>query len=128
MEKKEEKQKDNRFTYSSDEGLKVLSEKEILDSIGKESDKKEVKKSTESNKLVGGEADNMTAQEIADKDKVSLKHIKEQIKIGLKIEREHTDDPEEALEIVMDHIAESSNYYTKLKQMEQSLKDKEKAK
>jgi hypothetical protein len=45
MEKKEEKQKDNRFTYSSDEGLKVLSEKDILDSIGKESDKKEVNKS-----------------------------------------------------------------------------------
>jgi hypothetical protein len=51
MEKKEEKQKDNRFTYSSDEGLKVMSEKDILDSIGKESDKKEVKKSESTEKI-----------------------------------------------------------------------------
>ena len=38
MEKK--KEKDNRFTYSSDKGLKVLTEQEILESIdSKDSDK-----------------------------------------------------------------------------------------
>lgn len=41
-EKKEEKQKENRFTYSDDSGLKVLSEKDILDSIDK--DKKFIEK------------------------------------------------------------------------------------
>ncbi len=34
MEKKKEEQEENRFTYSSNEGLKILSEQEILDSIG----------------------------------------------------------------------------------------------
>lgn len=42
MEKKEDKQKENRFTYSDDLGLKVLSEKDILDSIDK--DKKFIEK------------------------------------------------------------------------------------
>jgi hypothetical protein len=42
IKNKEEKQKENRFTYSDDSGLKVLSEKDILDSIDK--DKKFIEK------------------------------------------------------------------------------------
>ena len=45
MENKKEENKNNRFTYSDDEGLKVLSEKEILDSIGNNKDNKLVEKS-----------------------------------------------------------------------------------
>lgn len=49
MENKE--QKENRFTYSDDSGLKILSEKEILDSISEKKEKREdkqIKKSYES--------------------------------------------------------------------------------
>lgn len=37
-----------------------------------------------------------------------------QLKRGLRVELEHTDDPEVALEIAMDHLAEDPRYYTKL--------------
>ena len=47
MEKKKEEQEENRFIYSSNEGLKILSEQEILDSIGekKEDKSEEIEKS-----------------------------------------------------------------------------------
>lgn len=48
---KNKEQKENRFTYSDDSGLKILSEQEILDSIGDKKEKKEdrqIKKSYES--------------------------------------------------------------------------------
>ena len=127
MEKKEEKQKDNRFAYSSDEGLKVLSEKEILDSIGKESDK-EVKKSESTEKIKGGMSDNKSLKEIAEKHDVDIDDILKQLELGIKVEMEHTDDPKVAIEIAKDHLCEFPNYYTELNKMEQSLKDKEKAK
>ena len=128
MEKKEEKQKDNRFTYSSDEGLKVLSEKEILDSIGKESDKKEVKKSESTEKIKGGMSDNKSLKEIAQKHDVDIDDILKQLELGIKVEMEHTDDPKVAIEIAKDHLDEFPTYYSELDKMEQSLKDKEKAK
>jgi hypothetical protein len=37
---------------------------------------------------------------------------------GLEIEMERTDDPEEALEIVMDHLVEDSDYYETLEEIE----------
>ncbi len=37
---------------------------------------------------------------------------------GLKVEMEHTDDLDIALEIVLDHLTEDKDYYTKLKQVE----------
>lgn len=46
----------------------------------------------------------------------------EQIKIGVKIEREHTDDPDAALQIAKDHLAEIPDYYTRLVAMEKSAK------
>lgn len=39
----------------------------------------------------------------------------EQLKIGIKIEMEHTRDPKIAKQIAMDHLAEDPHYYTKLK-------------
>lgn len=42
----------------------------------------------------------------------------EQIKMGVAVEHEHTDDPWEALQIAKDHLAEIPDYYTKLKKME----------
>jgi 8-oxo-dGTP pyrophosphatase MutT (NUDIX family)/ribosomal protein S18 acetylase RimI-like enzyme len=42
---------------------------------------------------------------------------REQLKAGVQVEMEHTDDPRKALEIAMDHLAEDPQYYTKLKQV-----------
>lgn len=38
----------------------------------------------------------------------------EDLKIGMKIEMEHTDDPEVAIRIAMDHLTEDPDYYQKL--------------
>jgi hypothetical protein len=37
---------------------------------------------------------------------------------GRKVEKEHTDDPQKALEICMDHLTEDPEYYDKLEKME----------
>lgn len=37
---------------------------------------------------------------------------------GIKVEMEHTDNPEIAREIAMDHLEEDPEYYKKLKEME----------
>lgn len=52
------------------------------------------------------------------KDKDLSKYDPEQLKMGLKVEMEHTDDPSVALEIAMDHLTENPKYYTHLKEME----------
>lgn len=75
-------------------------------------------------KLEGGLADNKSYQYIADKHKVSLDHIKSQVKIGIEVEKEHSSNISEIIEIVKDHLMESADYYTHLKEME---KDFEKA-
>ena len=49
MEKKKEEQEENLFTYSSNEGLKILSEQEILDSIGEKKEDKSEDKIEKSN-------------------------------------------------------------------------------
>lgn len=42
----------------------------------------------------------------------------EQLQAGVKVEMEHTNDPETAREIAMDHLTEDPEYYTKLAKME----------
>ena len=46
----------------------------------------------------------------------------EQIKKGLKVECEHSDDPKIQLAIVKDHLSECNSYYTFLEEMEQKCK------
>jgi hypothetical protein len=65
--------------------------------------------STWRDRLKGGLADKKTP---ADFDKESLLE-------GMRIELEHTDDPLIALEIAMDHLTEDSEYYRKLKKVEE---------
>lgn len=79
----------------------------------------------EENQLKGGKADKLSLQQIADKHEVSLEVIKKQVHKGVKVEMEHTDNSNKALEIVMDHLVESAQYYTKLKEMEDTF-EKEK--
>ena len=62
--------------------------------------------------FVGGEADNMTPEDLAKKHDVDIKDIKKEIGIGTQIEKEHTDDDAVAKEIAMDHIAEYPDYYS----------------
>jgi len=61
---------------------------------------------------VGGEADNMTPEDLAKKHDVDISDIKKEIGIGTQIEKEHTDDDAVAKEIAMDHIAEYPDYYS----------------
>lgn len=50
----------------------------------------------------------------------------DQLRMGIKVEMEHTNDPEIAKKIAMDHLAEFKYYYTHLAEMEKKLKEKNK--
>jgi hypothetical protein len=68
----------------------------------------------ENNGLSMGKSPN----DIAKKHGVSIDQIKTQLKMGIKIEKEHTSDEKEAAKIAMDHLVEDPEYYTKLKTIE----------
>lgn len=70
--------------------------------------------------IPGGLASKMTLQDIADKHGVELRVLKLQLKKGVKVEMEHTDDELVALEIAMDHIVEDPKYYDKLARVEKN--------
>lgn len=61
-------------------------------------------KEDESNLLEGGRGDNLSDGDVD----------KEELKKGLKVEKEHTKDKRIAKEIALDHLAEDPNYYSKL--------------
>jgi hypothetical protein len=46
----------------------------------------------------------------------------DELAMGVEIEKEHTDDPEIAKRIALDHLAEIPDYYTRLKKMEEDAK------
>jgi hypothetical protein len=69
-------------------------------------------------KLPGGLADKRTPNDFE----------KSQIEKGKEVEFEHSDDPEIAREISMDHLEEHPEYYTGLEHMENLLTDLEKRK
>lgn len=50
-----------------------------------------------------------------------------EIMLGLEMEKEHTDDPDVAMGLVMDHLIEFPDYYSKLKGFEASLVKKDAA-
>lgn len=66
----------------------------------------------ENNKIKGGKADKLTPQDLARKHYMFIGTIEKEIELGLKIEKEHTSDKDEALEIVMDHLTEFPDYYS----------------
>ena len=82
--------------------------------------------------LKGGLSDNKTLKDIAIKhtyndstDSVSkseinkmISHLEKQLKMGVKVEMEHTKDRKKVKEIAMDHLWEDPNYYTKLNKIE----------
>lgn len=69
-------------------------------------------------KIQGGLADNLTAEDIANMHGVSVEHIEQQIALGLKDESEHTNDPDKQREIAMDHLVTDPNFYTKEEEKE----------
>ena len=75
-------------------------------------------KKDEENKLDGGLADKLSLEDIAKKHNVTIDVIESELEKGIKVEMEHTDDPEKAKEIALDHLSEQSNYYEKLKEVE----------
>jgi hypothetical protein len=66
-----------------------------------------------------GIAKGKSLEDIAKKHGVSIDAIKAQLKIGTKIEREHTKSNQLAKKIAMDHLWEKPNYYTLLKKVEE---------
>ena len=61
-------------------------------------------------------------EEIAKKHKVSLSHIMDQLKVGIKVEKEHTTSNSQARIVALQHLDEIPDYYTRLKKMETSAK------
>lgn len=78
----------------------------------------------ELNRIIGGNADGMSVEDIAKKHKVSPASIRLQIEKGKKVEMEHTKDSKLAREIAMDHLEEIPDYYTRLEKMEKEAKRK----
>ena len=59
-----------------------------------------------------------TIQDIAKKFNKSTKYILDQLRAGIRVEREHTDQFEVAMEIALDHLNERPDYYEVLKSAE----------
>ena len=55
-----------------------------------------------------------SVEQVAKKHGVSVEKIEKELKMGIKVEMEHTDDPDEAKNIALQHLAEVPDYYTKL--------------
>jgi predicted DNA-binding protein YlxM (UPF0122 family) len=68
--------------------------------------------------VAGGLSDKLSVADIAKKHNVPVSKIKDQIKMGVKVEMEHTNDATLAAEIARDHLTEDPEYYTKLKSIE----------
>ena len=80
-----------------------------------------LKSAVETNKPTpGGLSLGMTAEDIATKHGVKLGHIEDQLKMGIEVEYEHTNDIEIAKKISLDHLFEDPDYYTKLEKMVRS--------
>ena len=63
---------------------------------------------------MAGLSKSMSIQDIANKHKVDIDALKQELKKGIKVEREHTSDAKKAARIAMDHLFEDPKYYTKL--------------
>lgn len=95
--KDEKKKKETSITIGegSNDGMNYEPDIDQIEQLSQEKEKNgEV--------LVGGKGDGKSPLEFDPK----------QIKMGLKVEMEHTKDPLIAIEIVLDHLSEDSEYYT----------------
>lgn len=76
--------------------------------------------------IPGGLAANATVEELAKMHRVDLQSIIRQLVKGSKVEMEHTNNPDIAVEIAFDHVYEDPNYYDNLSKIEinESIEDK----
>jgi len=58
-----------------------------------------------------------TIETLAKKYKKTKFRLAQELKRGIKTEKEHTDDEKVASEIALDHMGEHPDYYTKLKKI-----------
>jgi DNA polymerase III sliding clamp (beta) subunit (PCNA family) len=63
----------------------------------------------------GGIAEDFSIRDIASIHQVPLSELKEQVRLGMKAESEHTKSKREQMKIVKDHLFENPKYYTLLK-------------
>ena len=63
-----------------------------------------------------------TVEEIAKKHRLDVSFIERQLKMGEKIEHEHTKNHTLARDIALQHLDEIPDYYTRLKKMEADAK------
>lgn len=102
----EEKCGKGMYWCNTDQVCKPLSKKMKKSVIDEERDPKGPTKSYKS------------PEEIAKKHKVSLDQINKQLKIGTKVEFEHTTSKSEARITALQHLDELPDYYTRLNKME----------
>ena len=102
------KPKGKKYTY----GGKLMSDSDILKDInecGCEHDSEDSKKKM---KYGGNLSKGMTLGDIANRHNVSLKHINEQLLMGVEKEKEHGGTKAERIAIAKDHLVENPNYYS----------------
>jgi len=71
-------------------------------------------------KVKGGLSDNKTLSQIAKKHSCDVSELKKQLMVGVKVEKEHTNNDKVAREIALDHLFEDPKYYQKLKKIEKT--------
>ena len=59
-----------------------------------------------------------TPEEIAKKHHIPVEYINQQVKLGIKVEQEHTSSMHDAKITALQHLDEFPDYYTRLKKME----------
>lgn len=82
--------------------------------------RKKFKKSLPIEKSINFERDFCNAGKFNEKDNPPVDS--EQLKMGIEVEYEHTNDPRIAERIALDHLAEFPDYYTRLAKMEEEAK------
>jgi hypothetical protein len=95
--------------------------KNRIDEFYSERNKIEELNKVSKDQLQGGLADNKTIEDIAKEQNENIEFAREQLKKGIAVEMEHSDNKEIAKEIALDHLSESINYYIELEKMENKL-------
>jgi len=68
--------------------------------------------------------DDVNLEGIADEEEITVCDVdSEEMAKGIIIEMEHTEDPKIALDIVLDHLTEIDDYYTRLEDMEEDAEE-----
>jgi hypothetical protein len=67
-----------------------------------------------------------TVESIAKKHRQDVSFVRNQLKMGIAIEKEHTKDKDLAADIALQHLDEFPDYYTKLKKMESDARKEHK--